>query len=103
MTNTTTLPDIHRCSSGGAEGVGATAAGDREATRLAPERRRVYLPVCVLVLALALLCVCVVLKFVRLRVFSFKGGQLAGVGENSPLRIRGQPSTTHHPFTISPR
>ena len=83
--------------------MGATAAGDREATRLAPERRRVYLPVCVLVLALALLCVCVVLKFVRLRVFSFKGGQLAGVGENSPLRIRGQPSTTHHPFTISPR
>ena len=38
--------------------MGATAAGDREATRLALERRQVCLPVCVLVLALALLCVC---------------------------------------------
>lgn len=76
--------------------MGATAAGDRETTRLALDRRWVHLPVSVLVLALALLCVC-----------GFKicalAGQLAGVGENSPLRIRGHPSTTHHPFTISPK
>ena len=53
---------------GARRALGATAAGDREATRLALDRRWFHLPVSVLVLALALLCVCVVLKCVHLRV-----------------------------------
>ena len=66
-------------------------------TRLSLDRRWVHLPVYLLVLALALLCVSG-FKICALAGFSIKGDQLAGVGENSPLKIRGHPSVL-----VSPR